>query len=139
MRFISRAASAVGAAALIVGGFSAAPASAADGKTCVSNQHPTLDVWTGRGCFIGNGDDIEATDLYADGQRTVVDWYTDYGREGECDNALGTGWTVTCDYDLTETGRIKFRVCARSGGINRDCTGWTGWTGWISIRTGEAA
>lgn len=60
----------VSAAALIVGGLFATPASAADGKTCVSNQHPTLDVWTGRGCFIGNGDDIEATDLYADGRRT---------------------------------------------------------------------
>lgn len=137
MRLATRLGTVLAAATLVVGGLPAASASAAaDGKTCIANLHPTLDSWITEGCFVGYGDVVTAWDIAEDGMRSVTEWYTDYGRSGECHSALGEGWTVHCNYDMAETGRIKIRSCARNGASapNWDCTSWSSW---ISISTGE--
>ncbi|GAB2926292.1 hypothetical protein [Streptomyces mayteni] len=135
MRSAVRAASVVGTAALVLGGLTATEASAAE-PYCITNLHPLVDIITGKGCFVPVGDDIRVTDTYADGRRTLVDWETDYGREGECHNTMGADWTVICDYNMRETGRVRFRVCSQDGAVDRECTYWTPY---LSISTGRPA
>lgn len=139
MRLATRLGAVLAATTFVVGGLPAASASAApaaDGETCIANLHPVLDSWITEGCFVGYGDVVVAWDFAEDGRRSVTEWETDYGRSGECHNAKGVGKRVDCNYDMSETGRIKIRSCARDGASapNWDCTRWSGW---ISISTGE--
>ncbi|MEU4219238.1 hypothetical protein [Actinoplanes sp. NPDC026623] len=101
-------------------------------------MHEAPFYWVTEGCFIANGDDITARDMHADGLRSVTGWQTDYGRSGECQNGQGEGWTVTCYYDMNETGRVKLRSCTRNGGTapNTKCSSWSLW---VSISTGDPA
>lgn len=140
MKLATRLGTVLAAAVLMVGVLPAASASAsaaaADGKYCMMNMDTYIDVWLTEGCFIGYDDQVMARDIYSDGMRSVTEWYTNYGRSGECHNTHGSGWSVYCDYDMSETGRVKFRSCARDGASapNYDCTAWSPW---ISISTGE--
>ncbi|MEV1011919.1 hypothetical protein [Streptomyces sp. NPDC049881] len=124
MRLLARAATIAGSVALIAGGLSAGSASAA--SFCDHLQRG----W-GSACFESWGDLFKVRDGKADGYRVVAIWETDYGRSGECHNATGanpSNW-VTCNYDMKETGSVRFRVCLRDGatGLNQSCEFWTQW------------
>ncbi|ONK09572.1 hypothetical protein [Streptomyces sp. MP131-18] len=69
----------------------------------------------GEACFHRNGDKFEVWDNESDGLRVVVEWYTDYGREGECHHTGGAGAELWCNYDMREGGELKFRVVTRNG------------------------
>lgn len=134
MRLTTRSATVAVAAVLAFAGMPAAAAYAADGQTCTYYTMDDVDHLTSRACFIGNGDYVSAKDNYADGHRAVAHWETNYGRSGECHNTMGAGWTVNCDYDFAETGKIRIKSCVQEGHVHIDCTGWTGW---IKVSTGE--
>lgn len=137
------------AAAATVAGFVgviglAAPAQAADADvqvaqpTAVSAQADytlcgtvyTNGTAAGRGCFQSYGDKFVMDDYKADGLRVVAEWYTDYGRSGECHFTAGAdGGQGVCNYDMREDGRINFRVVVRNGsdGANQAATSWSGY------------
>jgi hypothetical protein len=119
-------------AAAVIGGIGmglfASPAHAAETAIC----YKVLDgpVYRGYGCFDHDGDHIYAYDANPDGLRIVVEWYTNYGRGDECHDANGaTNGEVDCNYDMKESGSLKFQVVARDGanGINQNPTGYTRW------------
>jgi len=116
----------------------ATSASAAVDQYCMGNVHEAPVYFVTEGCFIPDGDLITAKDLHSDGLRSVTEWETDYGRADECHNAYGEGWTVTCNYDMRETERVRLRSCTRNG-ANAPNTKCTVWSPWLSISTGNPA
>ncbi|MEV1005966.1 hypothetical protein [Streptomyces sp. NPDC049881] len=114
MRFLKRLVLAVSGALLLTTGLGVSPASAAPDSTCGSIG--LYGKMAGRGCFYHSGDIITVEDTLADGLRVVVDWSTDYGRDGTCQNAYGANdRVVTCNYDMKESGVVNFLVCLRDG------------------------
>lgn len=84
----------------------------------------------GRGCFSSYGDKFTMDDYKADGLRVVAEWYTDYGRSGECHHTAGAdGGQGVCNYNMREDGRINFRVAVRNGAsaTNSAATSWSGY------------
>ncbi|MDH2390998.1 hypothetical protein QCN29_19825 [Streptomyces sp. HNM0663] len=84
----------------------------------------------GTACFQSYGDKFLMKDNKADGLRVVAEWRTDYGRSGEC-HWTGTadgGWGE-CNYNMRESGDVKFRVVVRNGadGANKAAGAWSGW------------
>ncbi|MEJ3747806.1 hypothetical protein WEI85_31495 [Actinomycetes bacterium KLBMP 9797] len=132
MRLTTRSATVAVAAALAFAGMPAAAAYAADGQTCTYYTMDDVDHLTSRACFIGNGDYVSAKDNYADGHRAVAHWETDYGRSGECHNTMGAGWTVNCDYDFAENGKIRSSPACRKA--TSTSTARTGRAGSKSVR-----
>ncbi|MFV2118636.1 hypothetical protein ACE14D_09360 [Streptomyces sp. Act-28] len=142
-RFATVAAAATGVTAVLA---LAAPAQAAGRGDGVTEARPTGvgaladythcrhvykdGVHSGTGCFQSSGDKFLMDDTRADGLRVVAEWYTDYGRAGECHMTSGSGggWAA-CDYDMAENGYVKFRVTLRNGadGANQAATSWSGW------------
>ncbi|MEV1006532.1 hypothetical protein [Streptomyces sp. NPDC049881] len=126
MKNLIRAASVAGTAALLAAGLSVGSAEAA--PRCVS----VVDgrYYAASACFEAYGDKITVHDLWADGYRAIGEWQTDYGRAGECHNANGADSApVTCNYNMREDSRIRFRACTRDGlqGIDHACSYWTEW------------
>ncbi|WP_149182488.1 hypothetical protein [Streptomyces sp. TRM49041] len=84
----------------------------------------------GTGCFKSYGDKFLMDDHKGDGYRVIAQWYTDYGRSGECHWAGGAsaGWGE-CNYNMRESGNLKFRVVLRNGatGANEATGSWSGW------------
>lgn len=84
----------------------------------------------GKGCFSSYGDKFTMDDYKSDGLRVVAEWYTDYGRSGECHWSAGAdGGQGVCNYDMREDGRINFRVAVRNGAdaANSAATSWSGY------------
>ena len=137
MRLAVRCGSVLATAALIVGALPATPALAIE-RYCMGLIHEAPVYFIAEGCFEAVGDEINARDQRADGLRAVTEWETDYGREGECHNALGEGWNVICNYDMREANRVRLRTCTRNGASapNTKCTFWSPW---LSISTGNPA
>ncbi|MFD7323084.1 hypothetical protein ACFV9D_18635 [Streptomyces sp. NPDC059875] len=87
----------------------------------------------GKGCFSSYGDKFTLDDYKADGLRVVVEWYTDYGRSGECHWTGGAdGGQGVCNYDMREDGRVNFRVAVRNGSTAAN-TAATSWSGYVPI------
>jgi serine/threonine-protein kinase len=64
----------------------------------------------GTGCFEAIGDHLFAHDTKADGMwiKTVAE--TDYGRVDECRDGNSEGGPVDCNLDMSEKGRVHFKV-----------------------------
>ncbi|MER6999836.1 hypothetical protein [Streptomyces sp. NPDC000410] len=136
---------ATAAATAIVGlagvGIATAPAQAAEQSTTtrvgVNGGISCIELSAGsnllaRGCFDPNGDKFGAADHEADGLRTVVKWETNYGRSGECHAAGGAGTTKTCNYDMREDKKVRFKLILRDGANGPDKVS-TSWSPWESI------
>ncbi len=84
------------------------PAKPAQTKWC---QSITFDgAERGTGCFEAIGDHLFAQDTKADGMwiKTVAE--TDYGRVEECKDGNSEGGPVDCNLDLSEKGRVHFKI-----------------------------
>ncbi|MCI2416350.1 serine/threonine protein kinase [Saccharopolyspora sp. K220] len=64
----------------------------------------------GTGCFEAVGDHIFAHDSKADGMWIKTVTQTDYGRADECQDLNSEGGPIDCNLDLSEKGRIRFKV-----------------------------
>lgn len=91
----------------------------------------------GMGYFVADGDHIGANDWCIDGLSTAVRWETNYGRSDVCyDSNGGQNGVTDCNYDMQETGSIRWNVCLHDSGVS----GWincSGWTPWHSIYDGD--
>ncbi|MBD0420324.1 hypothetical protein AB0L35_10750 [Streptomyces sp. NPDC052309] len=96
-----------------------AGASAAVLATAVP-AHADSIVYNGyaEGGFISYGDKVWVE--HYEGSYSYVEWYTNYGREGECSVGAATGGT-TCNYDMRENSTITLRVCTMPAGV---CSTW---------------
>ncbi|MFR9723229.1 hypothetical protein ACL02R_07630 [Streptomyces sp. MS19] len=122
MGFLKRLALAVSGAALLATGLGTSPASALPSSVCMTVYNGTgSDL--GEGCFFHHGDIFTVEDHRADGARVVAEWHTDYDRSGECHNAYGANdRTVTCNYNMKETGVVSFSVCVQKGATGQPIT-----------------
>jgi hypothetical protein len=79
----------------------------------------------GTGCFEAYGDHLFAHDTKADGMwiKTVAE--TDYGRVVECKDAGAEGGPIDCDFDMSEKGRIHFKVELWDGQTKISETSWS--------------
>ncbi|MGW2015688.1 hypothetical protein [Streptomyces sp. NPDC001927] len=106
-----------------------ADASAAADYTLCATIY-TNGTAAGRGCFSSYGDKFTMDDYKADGLRVVAEWYTDYGRSGECHYTAGADANPgVCNYDMREDGKVNFRVAVRNGAdaANSAATSWSGY------------
>ncbi|MFI7272928.1 hypothetical protein [Streptomyces sp. NPDC049879] len=136
MGFLKRLTLAASSAAVLATGLAASPASAAPVYQCVTVWSEDGGTALGEACFYHYGDMVTVRDLYAGGARAVGVWKTNYGRSGECHNAYGANdRTVSCNYNMKETGIVTLSVCVREGanGKNLLCSGSRS----IHIGTGE--
>ena len=94
--------------------------------TCILIE-TTAGADVAEGCFQSDGDHVTAWDKRADGLGVRVDWLTDYGRDGACNDRSSEGGRVDCNYNMDEDGRLKFQVELWKGDTRHAETEWTGW------------
>lgn len=87
--------------------------------TCAYGPSSGTYAGAGRACFDSDGDWFEVWDSKSDGFRTVATWRTSYGREGMCQNTIGTipgaESMHPCNYDFREGETVYFRFQVRNG------------------------
>ncbi|MGP4016291.1 serine/threonine-protein kinase [Saccharopolyspora sp. 5N708] len=84
------------------------PATPVQTKWCQSITYDNAS--RGTGCFEAVGDHIFAHDSKADGMWIKTVTQTDYGRTDECQDLNSEGGPIDCNLDLSEKGRIRFKV-----------------------------
>ncbi|RKT88437.1 serine/threonine protein kinase [Saccharopolyspora antimicrobica] len=79
----------------------------------------------GSGCFEAIGDHLFAHDTSKDGMwiKTVAE--TDYGRVVECKDTNSQGDPVDCNFDLSEKGRVRFKVELWDAKVKLSDTVWS--------------
>ncbi|SDP36326.1 hypothetical protein SAMN04487905_103366 [Actinopolyspora xinjiangensis] len=100
---------------------------AAPGKWCVRGYYK--NIYRGTGCFRNKGDHVTAYDGYKDGMHIRTDWHTDYGRDGACADG-GDAGRDDCNYNMRESGSLKFQVELRD---KKELIAQTQWTGYLPI------
>lgn len=96
------------------------------GQTCITVEKANGDD-VAQGCFESYGDHVTAYDKEADGLWVRVDWTTNYGRDGACNDKSSAGGPVGCNYNMDEDGKVKFQVELWDGSNRVAETGWTPW------------
>jgi hypothetical protein len=84
------------------GGERVAAKAAAHKRVCVGNDAGAYVCWQ------AYGDHFSIKDTTHNGMSAAVVWKTSYGREGVCRNIHGKGTYVDCNYNMRESGRIRF-------------------------------
>lgn len=81
----------------------------------------------GTGCFEAIGDHLFAHDSSKDGMwiKTVAE--TDYGRVMECKDTNSKGGPLDCNFDLSEKGRVRFKVELWDAQVKISDTAWSGY------------
>jgi hypothetical protein len=93
---------ALAATALMAGGAAPAADAGKHKRKCVGNDAGAY------ACFQAYGDKFFLKDTTANAMSAGVVWKTSYGREGTCVNVHGKGKWVVCEYNMRESGTIKF-------------------------------
>lgn len=134
MKLRSKILGALGSAALLTAGLTAAaaPASAA----CYPEACSAQSVWGTSlfygGATVGNvtwkeyGEHLIITDFKSDGMAIVGRWAVDnwYGGQGSARNTLGVGYPLDVNLDFPEGYRIQFQACLYKGTTQVTCTSW---------------
>ncbi|WP_326559800.1 hypothetical protein [Micromonospora sp. NBC_01796] len=81
----------------------------------------------GTATFTSNGDYFVVTQFeqgqFPEPWATYAEWYTSYGRTGECGDTIGG--RIGCNEDVAENRYITIRVCTRYGFYDQSiCGGW---------------
>jgi hypothetical protein len=90
------------------------------------------------GAFQSDGDYVGVNDWAFDNKSAVTRWETDYGRTGTCVDSDGAqNGMHACNYDLAETGDIKFQVCHKNFSAGTGYEQCSSWSPWVSIADGS--
>ncbi|MFG2587632.1 hypothetical protein OG379_18840 [Streptomyces sp. NBC_01166] len=88
--------------------------------------------------FASEGDYIGVNDWAFDGKSAVGLWETDYGRTGKCVDSDGAqNGMHACNYDMAESGYVRFKVCHQNLSAGTSPTGCSAWSKWVSISSGS--
>ena len=88
-----------------------------DGSDLTTMRGTCTELQNATGCFESVGDHVYVHDDAADGWKPSVQWFTDYGREGQC-TWRGTSYWTDCNYNMREDSYLTFRLIQRSVNSN---------------------
>jgi hypothetical protein len=109
---------ALAATALLVAAVPAGAPAAKHKKKCVGNDAGAYV------CFQAYGDKFFLKDTAENAMSAAVVWKTSYGREGECRNVHGKNKWVVCEYNMRESGTVRFW----SVDVDRETNSYRNWS-----------